>query len=94
MLIPLGLCYKYGYDTPQKFTLQEVSEHSTKNDAWSIFNNKVYNITPYLHFHPGGVGELMKCAGKDGTELFMKTHAWVNVELMMEGCLIGFLVRE
>ncbi|KAK9893360.1 cytochrome b5 [Cystobasidium minutum MCA 4210] len=85
---------RYGYDKPQKFTLQEVSEHSTKNDAWSIFNGKVYNITPYLHYHPGGVGELMKCAGKDGTELFMKTHAWVNVELMMEGCLIGFLVRE
>jgi cytochrome b involved in lipid metabolism len=54
----------------------------------------VYNITPYLHFHPGGVKELMRVAGKDGTELFMKTHAWVNAELMMEGCLIGFLVRE
>jgi cytochrome b involved in lipid metabolism len=31
---------------------------------------KVYNITPYLDFHPGGVPELMRGAGKDGTQLF------------------------
>ena len=30
----------------------------------------VYNITPYLDFHPGGVDELMRGAGKDGTALF------------------------
>lgn len=88
--ISLGQC---GYDTPQKFTIQEVSEHATPNDAWSIFNGKVYNITPYLHYHPGGVKELMRAAGKDGTDLFMEYHAWVNAELMLEGCLIGFLVR-
>lgn len=75
-------------------TLTEVSEHATRLDAWSVFNGRVYNITPYMDYHPGGVGELMKVAGKDGTELFMKTHAWVNAELMMEGCLIGILVRE
>ena len=31
---------------------------------------KVYNITPYLEFHPGGVSELMRGAGKDSTDLF------------------------
>lgn len=74
--------------------MAEVSEHATQTDAWSVFNGRVYNITPYLFYHPGGVKELMRVAGKDGTELFMQTHAWVNAELMMEGCLIGFLVRE
>ena len=32
-------------------------------DAWSSFQGKVYNITPYLPFHPGGKGELMQGAG-------------------------------
>jgi len=38
----------------------------------------VYNITHYLRFHPGGVPLLLKVAGKDGTALFNKYHAWVR----------------
>lgn len=30
----------------------------------------VYNITPYLPFHPGGEEDLMRVAGRDGTRLF------------------------
>ena len=39
---------------------------------------QVYNITHYLRFHPGGVPLLLKIAGKDGTALFNKYHAWVS----------------
>ena len=31
---------------------------------------RVYNITPYLKFHPGSVAEIMRGAGKDCTDLF------------------------
>lgn len=44
--------------------------HNTREDAWSAFNGKVYNITAYLSFHPGGEKELMRVAGRDGTKLF------------------------
>ena len=30
----------------------------------------MYNITPYLEFHPGGIPEIMRGAGKDATDLF------------------------
>jgi cytochrome b involved in lipid metabolism len=32
----------------------------------------VYNITPYVRFHPGGGKELLRGAGRDGTKLFSK----------------------
>ena len=35
-------------------------------------------MTPYLRFHPGGTPLLLKIAGKDGTALFNKYHAWVR----------------
>jgi cytochrome b involved in lipid metabolism len=44
--------------------------HNKRDDAWAAFSGKVYNITPYLAFHPGGEKELMRVAGRDGTKLF------------------------
>jgi cytochrome b involved in lipid metabolism len=34
--------------------LSEVKKHTSADDAWIVFNGKVYNITRYLDFHPGG----------------------------------------
>lgn len=73
---------------------EELSKHNKTDDAWMAFRGKVYNITPYLDFHPGGVDELMRGAGKDGTALFDEIHKWVNAESMMEKCLIGQLKTE
>lgn len=61
---------------------------------WSSYQGKVYNITPYLPFHPGGEKELFKGAGRDGTKLFMDIHPWVNWEGMLSACLVGILVSE
>jgi cytochrome b involved in lipid metabolism len=44
--------------------------HNKKDDAWTAINGKVYNVTPYLSFHPGGQKQLMRVAGRDGTKLF------------------------
>ncbi|KAI9706715.1 MAG: hypothetical protein M1836_003725 [Candelina mexicana] len=64
------------------------------NDAWSVWQGKVYNITPYRLFHPGGENELMKAAGRDGSKLFMEVHPWVNWENMLGQCLVGVMVEE
>jgi cytochrome b involved in lipid metabolism len=63
-------------------------------DAWTALGGKVYNISPYLPFHPGGEPELLRCAGRDGTKLFGEIHPWVNYETMLAACLIGLLVEE
>ncbi|KAI9172253.1 Cytochrome b5 reductase 4 [Paramyrothecium foliicola] len=63
-------------------------------DAWMALNGKVYNVTPYAKFHPGGVPELMRGAARDGTQLFGEIHPWVNYESMLSACLVGLLVDE
>lgn len=63
-------------------------------DAWMALNGRVYNITPYAEYHPGGVPELMRGAGRDGTKLFGEIHPWVNYENMLSACLVGLLVAE
>jgi len=63
-------------------------------DAWTVYHGKVYNITSYLPFHPGGEPELMRGAGRDAAKLFMEVHPWVNWEAMLGECLVGILVAE
>ncbi|KAK9369964.1 hypothetical protein V1509DRAFT_618100 [Lipomyces kononenkoae] len=77
---------------PMQISLEELKRHSTKEDAWTTLGGKVYNISPYLRYHPGGVKELMRCAGRDGTRLFNITHMWVNYERLLSNCFIGYLV--
>jgi cytochrome b involved in lipid metabolism len=51
------------------FTLAEVKKHNKKGDAWTIIENKVYNISSWIPKHPGG-DIIMQAVGKDATQLF------------------------
>ncbi|OCT78306.1 cytochrome b5 reductase 4 [Xenopus laevis] len=70
-------------------TEKELAQHNKKEDCWICIRGMVYNITPYMEYHPGGEEELMKAAGIDGTDLFDQVHRWVNYESMLKECLIG-----
>jgi hypothetical protein len=59
-----------------------------------VLHGKVYNIAPYLMYHPGGSAILEKCLGKDGSKLFDKYHSWVNIENLIGPLLIGYLSKE
>ncbi|EIW57638.1 cytochrome b5 [Trametes versicolor FP-101664 SS1] len=83
-----------GTDSVLRVTPSMLKEHRTRDDAWSSFSGKVYNLTAYLPYHPGGEKELLRVAGRDGTKLFAATHAWVNIDYMLDECLVGFMVSE
>ncbi|KAF7327998.1 Cytoplasm protein [Mycena kentingensis (nom. inval.)] len=83
-----------GVDALTRIPPSVLKQHRSKSDAWTAINGKVYNITAYLPFHPGGERELMRVAGRDGTYLFASTHAWVNADFMLDTCLVGFLIPE
>ncbi|XP_062322502.1 cytochrome b5 reductase 4 [Osmerus eperlanus] len=70
-------------------TEEELGRHNTREDCWTCIRGMVYNISPYMEFHPGGEEELMKAAGIDGTDLFDQVHRWVNYESMLKECLVG-----
>jgi len=80
----------------QKKTLtkQKQKQHNTSEDAWTVFRGKVYDCTSFFEYHPGGAKFMLAVAGKDGTKLFDKYHTWVNVDFIMEKCLIGLLKED
>lgn len=61
-------------------TKEEMRQHSSVHDAWCSLKGKVYNISPYLPYHPGGETIMKGVLGKDATVLFEKYHRWVNID--------------
>ncbi|RHY35035.1 hypothetical protein DYB32_000439 [Aphanomyces invadans] len=73
-----------GHGVRRNIPREEIAQHNTEQDCWTILDGKVYNLTPYLRYHPGGIGKLMLSAGGDCTTLFNESHAWVNGHGMLE----------
>lgn len=68
---------------------QELAKHNKPEDCWMAVRGKVYNVTRYLDFHPGGRDQLLRGAGKDATNLFDQYHAFVNVDQLLAKCFVG-----
>ena len=47
-------------------------KHNKRQDAWMVLNNKVYDVTNYIPFHPGGA-KILAGVGRDATELYSKS---------------------
>jgi len=62
-----------GGSEKKAFTLGEVKKHNKKNDAWTIIENKVYDISTWIPTHPGG-DVILKAVGKNGTRLFKSVN--------------------
>lgn len=77
-----------------RVTRDMLAKHNTREDCWLAIRGRVYNVTPYLEYHPGGEDELMRGAGQDATNLFNKVHPWVNFEGMLKKCFVGPLVCD
>ncbi|GMH19003.1 hypothetical protein Nepgr_020844 [Nepenthes gracilis] len=80
-----------GQSSRRLISMSEVKQHISEASMWTVLKGRVYNISPYMKFHPGGADMLMKAVGKDCTSLFNKYHAWVNAEFLLEKCLVGIL---
>src|SRR5689334_21727949 len=61
-------------NTTDTYTLADVAAHSTKSNCWTAVNGNVYDVTPFIDSHPGGVEAILNVCGIDATELFGQVH--------------------
>ncbi|KAJ4157043.1 hypothetical protein NW754_008685 [Fusarium falciforme] len=68
-----------------EFTAKEVAVHNTSDDCWMTIQGQVYDVTKYIHDHPGGADILIEAAGKDATVDFDNAgHSEDAFEIMAE----------
>jgi cytochrome b561 len=80
----------------KQFTRAEVAKHTGTGgtDPWIILHNVVYDVTAWLHEHPGGNAILLENSGMDATQAFEdQGHSKVAME-MRKQYEIGMLVPE
>eukprot|EP00959_Pyramimonas_sp_CCMP1952_P090083 1885972-Pyramimonas_sp.AAC.2 len=56
------------------YSRDEVAQHNKDGDCWIIIDNRVFDVTKFARFHPGGKWVLFTVAGKDATEEFYAYH--------------------
>jgi alkylation response protein AidB-like acyl-CoA dehydrogenase len=59
----------------KQFSASEVAAHNSADDCWIIIDNKVYDVTKFLKFHPGGKNVILRYAGQDATADFHMLHS-------------------
>ncbi|GLG94646.1 Cytochrome b5, partial [Gryllus bimaculatus] len=79
---------------PRDVSPEQLAQHASRADCWLALRGRVYNVTHYMDFHPGGAEELLRGAGRDATDLFNQVHAWVNYESILQKCVVGRLRRD
>lgn len=79
------------------YSREEVSKHDSASDAWVIVDGRVYNITPFLDSHPGGLGVTEEYLGADISDVIrspdVHRHSHTAFDLLPQYC-IGKVERE
>ncbi|KAG8834835.1 Cytochrome b2, mitochondrial precursor [Serendipita sp. 400] len=82
-------------DGLQVLTLEEVQKHNSEESAWIIVGDKVYDVTDFLHMHPGGADIILRHAGKDVDEIFSSIHSPTVLKMLRPDQCVGMInVKE
>ncbi|KAK7959956.1 uncharacterized protein PG986_004810 [Apiospora aurea] len=74
-----------------EFSAKEVALHREGTDAWMTIHGEVYDVTKYLHDHPGGADVLVEAAGMDASEAFDNAGHSEDAFEIMEQYRVGRL---
>ena len=86
---------KIDFASLPEYTMEEVEKHDSKEKGvWIVLNNLVYNVTPFLPFHPGGAGFLLEVAGEDATQEFEAAIHSESARMKTREFVIGKLKKD
>ena len=74
----------------KEYTLADIAQHNRQKDIWIVVKGKVYDVTPYVEEHPGGLA-ILRNAGGDATEGFHGPQHPPRVFDIIDDFLIGKL---
>ncbi|XP_035894649.1 cytochrome b5-like isoform X2 [Anopheles stephensi] len=77
----------------KQYSLAEVAQHNKPDDVWMVIHDKVYDVTKFLHEHPGGEEVLIEWAGKEATAEFDDVGHSSDAKEQMKQFLVGEIIE-
>ena len=77
----------------KEYTRADVAQHNGQKDIWIVVKGKVYDVTPYVEEHPGGLA-ILRNAGGDATGGFHGPQHPPRVFDIIDDFLIGKLSTQ
>jgi sulfite reductase alpha subunit-like flavoprotein len=76
-----------------RFSISEIALHNDdEHGYWVVIDNRVYDLTDFIHLHPGGLRVLAGYAGMDATQGYLRSHAGrTEIDAMLEIYELGVL---
>lgn len=73
-------------------TSAEIAKHNTSGNCWLLISGKVYDVTQYIPFHPGGQNRIIPYCGKEATTAFNTKAGAGSHSTLAHNLLAGYLV--
>jgi cytochrome b involved in lipid metabolism len=78
----------------KQFSLKEVAHHCTADSCWMVIFDKVYDLTDFIEYHPGGYEIMLEYGGSDATNAFNEKPHTIEAFAMLDKYLIGELIKQ
>ncbi|KAG2182787.1 hypothetical protein INT44_005767, partial [Umbelopsis vinacea] len=75
------------------YSWREVEKHNVADDCWIVVRDMIYDCTPFMKAHPGGIESILLVGGQDCTEDFDAIHSTAAHE-MLQKYIIGTLSKD
>ncbi|HYU16723.1 MAG TPA: cytochrome b5 domain-containing protein, partial [Candidatus Acidoferrum sp.] len=77
----------------ERFSISEIALHNDEEHGyWVVIDNRVFDVTDFIHLHPGGMRVLIGHSGMDATQGYTRAHAGrTEIDAMLEIYELGVL---
>uniref|UniRef100_A0A7E4V000 Cytochrome b5 heme-binding domain-containing protein n=1 Tax=Panagrellus redivivus TaxID=6233 RepID=A0A7E4V000_PANRE len=75
----------------QTYKWPEIRKHDSFESMWIVIHGKVYDVTPFIDDHPGGISVLLGAAGGDATAAFIAAKHPASITERLAKLQIGTL---
>ncbi|KAL8272149.1 hypothetical protein Esti_003918 [Eimeria stiedai] len=74
-----------------EYSWEEIRNHADETSCWCVMYGLVYDLTKFLHVHPGTAHVLLEVGGQDATEAFEDAGHSLQAQVQADEFLIGRL---